>query len=220
MPTPYTPVDVLVTGHGHDPESVQAARREVRYRKLVVLSSTPDDPGLDDLTRHEELGGVEVQVIPVDDTDLMGILEVAQGVGAAHKEDHIRIHVGGGPNLVTSALLLAAYQAGLPAFFCHSVGPSAPGAPGRETTAHLPVLVKASVEDRFRDIDRAILVALDPAGHTRPLVELAGADWTMSAVRSALLRLKGLGVVHATPQEACLTPTGRWFADHLRNMVR
>lgn len=192
------PVKVLVTGYGADREAVDAARRTVPYDRLVLLAA--GDVDVAELREMEGLAGVEVDVRPVDVHDMAGALASACAILDAHARDDVRVHVAGGPNAVANALLLAAFQKGVDAFYCHARG-----------TTSLPVAAQVRLEDRFTATERAVLCALPAEGE----VQVAALDvLPATTVKDVLLRLRKQGLVRATHLAASLTPTGAYYRAH------
>lgn len=190
-------MNVLISGHGADRDAVDAARRAVRYDVLVLLTSDAGD--LHALRENEELAGVRVEVRPVDEHDLAACLAAACAAIDAHARDEVRLHVAGGPNLLSDALLLAAFQKGVDAFYCHARG-----------TTWLPVAAKVRLEDRFSEHERAVLLAL-PADGEVALDAIPGAAGT---VKGVLLRLRAQGLVRADHRRAGLTAAGAYWRGH------
>lgn len=196
-------MNVLVTGHGHDRDVVDASRRAVRYDVLVLLTTRPGD--LADLRANEELAGVRVEVREVDGHDMTACLAAACAAIDAHARDEVRVHVAGGPNLVANALLLAAFQKGVDAFYCHAREGEA------WKTTSLPVAAKVALVDRFTATERAVLLALPATGET-PLAALDVLP--LPTVKDVLLRLRSRGLVTADHLRAALTPTGAYYRAH------
>lgn len=195
-------MDVLVSGHGEDRGALDAARRLVPYHRLVLFTSGNDAKEVDALRENESLANVRVDVVRVDAGDFLACLEAGRAAMKAGPKDRVRVHVAGGPNLLTSALLLAAFLEGREAFYCHARGVS-----------WLPVAVEVRVEDRFQPADRSVLQTLPPKGESE-VTTLSVEGLTPFATKGALLRLRALGLVRADHQKASLTPTGRYYREH------
>lgn len=195
-------MNVLVSGHGADRDAVNAARRTVPYGRLVLLSARPDDEELARLTEMEALANVQVDVRAVDSADLMACLAAGRAVVEEHARDEVRVHVAGGPNVLTSALMLAAFQKGVEAFFCHPRGVS-----------RLPVARSVDLAERFTDVERAVLVALPHAADARVADVAAGAH-APQTVKAALLRLRRAGLVRSGGDVVALTDAGRYYRAH------
>lgn len=193
---------ILLSGHGEDRAALDAARRAVAHQRLVLLSHKPDSEDLQTLREMEALAGVAVEVRPVDPADLHGCLMEARGVLKREAQHEVHVHVAGGSNLVASALLLAAFQHGVDAFYCHPRGVS-----------RLPVILDAELAERFNEADRAIMLALPEHG-PRELADLARNGLHPSAVKTVLLRLRNLGVVKANHERAELTSAGCYYRRH------
>lgn len=194
---------VLVSGHGYERPPLDAARRTVAYDRLILLTTRPDSKELATLNENESLAGIDVQAHAVDPDDYAATLAVANQVLEAEKGRAVTVHVAGGPNLVTSALLLASFQRGVTAFFCHERGVS-----------QLPVIRSAAFIERFDETQRHILTALSPS-FTTLHEELVPPGGTVGAVRTALRHLKTHGLVEADAKIASLTPTGEYYREHL-----
>lgn len=197
---------ILVSGHGHERDPLDAARRSVPYDKLVLLTTKPDAKDLKAVKENEELAGITVQTHAVDEHDFTATLATANRVIDAEKRASIVVHVAGGPNLVTSALLLASFQRGVTAFFCHERGIS-----------HLPVIRSASFIERFDPTQRHVLLALS-ATVKKPHEELVPEGTSLSTVRGALRALKTNGLVEADAKIASLTATGEYYRTHLASI--
>lgn len=190
---------ILLSGHGHERAPLDAARRSVPYDKLILLTTRPNAPDLQALRENEELAGITVDVHPVDAHDLLGTLAVANRALDTEKKATATIHVAGGPNLVTSALLLASFQRGVTAFFCHERG-----------TSYLPVIRTATFHERFDEAQRHVLLTLNTKSGQKHEA-LVTPTTTLSNIRTALRALKSTGLVHADATTASLTPTGEYY---------
>lgn len=193
---------ILVSGHGEDRDALDTARRTEPYDKLILLSTRPDSRDLQNLIENERLAHVEVVILPVARGDLLGALSQAQRAFARGPSDSLVVHVAGGPNLITSALLLACFEHGVTAFYCHERGIS-----------RLPVIKRATFVDRFSEAEASVLRALLPGRRTshEDLAEGIG----INSVRKALLRLHNLRLVDADAATASLTATGEYYHKHL-----
>lgn len=189
-------MSTLLSGHGADDDALAAARRRARYSRLVLLSSAPDDPALAELRENETLAGVDVQVVAVDPADLLACLRAANGVLLAGRAGGVRVHAGGGPNLVASALVLAAFERGVEAFWCHARG-----------VTRFPVAAAVDLAERFSDDERRLLVAMPTRG-TLDVEPLSGPE------KRSLRALRDAGLVHADARRASLTATGRHYRAH------
>lgn len=198
---------VLLSGHGEDRAALDAARRAVAHRQLILFSSRPHAPDLAVLRESEDLAGVKVEVHAVDAADLMGCLQSASKVLEREARSDVRVHVAGGPNLVTSALLLAAFKHGREAFYCHARG-----------MATLPVAFESKLEDKISATDRNVLITLPPRGGEIALEALRPPNVEPGAVKGALLRLRKAGLVHANQEIASLTQTGRYYREQFARM--
>lgn len=199
---------VLVSGHGEDRAALDAARRAVAHRRLILFTSKPESADLATMREVEHLAGVVVEVHAVDPTDLLACLRDATAVLEREAQNEVHVHVAGGPNLVTSALLLAAFQRGSDAFFCHPKGIS-----------RLPVIFQAQLTERFNEADRALLGAI-PEDEPAEVMALASPELPITTVRASLLRLRKIGAVTADHQSASLTATGRYYREHLQGISR
>lgn len=193
---------VLLSGHGEDRAALDAARRAVAHQRLILFTHKPEDDSLVTLREMESLAGVAVEVRPVDPADLLGCLAEARRVIEREAQHDVQVHVAGGSNLVASALLLAAFQHGIDAFYCHPRGVS-----------RLPVILRSDLTERFNEADRAILLALPEHGE-KELGELVGEGRQPTTVKASLLRLRALGVVKADHERAELTNAGRYYRRH------
>lgn len=199
---------VLVSGHGYERPPLDAARRTAPYDKLVLLTTRPEGQELAELIENETLAGIKVETHAVDPDDLTATLATANRVIDAEKKGSVKVHVAGGPNLVTSALLLASFQRGVTAFFCHERG-----------TSYLPVIQAAAFQERFDDAQRHVLLTLTTkGGHKHE--ELVTLTSTLSNIRTALRVLKKAGLVHADATTASLTPTGDYYRAHLASLKK
>ena len=196
-------MNVLLTGHGQDRDAVDAARRAVPYDKIILLTTTPKANDLDSLRGNEELAGIRVALHTVDPDDMLGTLNTANRLIEAEKGNHVRVHVAGGPNLVTSALLLASFQQGTTAFFCHERG-----------TSYLPVIRSATFPERFDESERHILLELPPNG-SRSHEDVAPKGSTLSAARAAIRALRDAGLVQSDAHTVSLTHTGAYYRAQL-----
>jgi hypothetical protein len=197
---------VLVTGHGADAFAVNKARRTVPYRTLVLVTADARAGDLTALKETEALMNVDVRVEPVDAADFMSVLETANRILDAHAPDVVKVHVAGGPNLVTNALLLAAFQKGVEAFYCHPKGVS-----------RLPVAKSVDLVERFNGTQRRVLAGI-PAKGAMPLKDLIIVTGLAAAtVKSALLRLRQQGLVDANHERAGLTSVGRYYRAHFQD---
>lgn len=196
-------MNVLLSGHGEDREALDAARRRVAHRKLVLFTTRSEAAGLAALRESEALAGVAVEVHAVESSDLLGCLRAATAVLEREAKNDVRIHVAGGSNLVASALLLAAFERGIDAFFCHPRGIS-----------RLPVIFRAELAERFNETDRALLRELPTSG-TAELESLAQATMPLTTVKAGLLRLRAVGAVTADHRNAALTSTGKYYREQL-----
>ncbi len=195
-------MSVLLSGHGADEDALAAARRLTPYSRLVLVSSAPRSPEAREIVELERLAGVAVELRGVDADDFLSCLATARGAIDDYRREDLRVHVAGGPNLVASALLLAAFQRGVPAFFCHPRG-----------VCDLPVAVAIEVDDRFGPAERAVLVALPPEGEAAvAAIEPPGVS--PAAVKGALLRLRAKGLVRANAARAALTSVGAYYREH------
>lgn len=198
---------VLLSGHGDDLDLVNAARRAVAYRTLVLLTPEPADEAIARMREVEALAKSEVRVRKVDARDMLGCLRTAVAEIEAARRPGVRVHIGGGPNLLTNALLLAAFQAGVEAFLCHAKG-----------TTFLPVPQGVSFEEAFTVAERAVLLRLAP-GRSSAVEDLADPHLGTSGVRTVLYRLRRRGLVEASPASARLTATGVYYRAHLERFA-
>ncbi|HLE98196.1 MAG TPA: DUF6293 family protein [Candidatus Thermoplasmatota archaeon] len=199
---------VLVTGHGEMPDAVKAARRLVPHGKVVVLTTKADDPEFATMREDAKLERVQVEIHAVEAMDLDKCLAAAKKVLDSHARDEVRIHVAGGPNLLTNALLLAAFERGIDAFYCHEHGVS-----------HLPIAVTVKVEDRFTEYEREVLLAMPSEGDIT-VPDLARRGPSTQGMKGALRKLRERGLVHATHETARLTPVGLYYQGHFRRARR
>ncbi len=195
--------NVLVSGHGADPDAFNGARRAARHTTLAILTTTPDATDLVELRAHEALANVAIEIHGVDAADFAGALETADAVLDSYARDDVRVHVAGGPNLVTSALLLAAFRRGMEAFYCHARGIS-----------RLPIARHVDLSERFSQTDRAVLLALDPNFDTPMATIISATGLGAMAVKSSILRLRREGLLRATHESAALTATGAYYRNH------
>lgn len=196
-------MNVLVSGHGADRTSLDAARRLSVYQRLLLLSSDASSRDLDTLRENESLAGVSVEVVEVDGHDLLACLSSAKALLARHRHDRVTVHVAGGPNLLTSALLLAAFEEGREAFYCHARGVS-----------RLPVATEVRLEDRLGPEERDVLLSLPETGAT-PLDAVEVPGRSPASVKAALLRLRKAGLVTTADAAVRLTSTGAHYRRHL-----
>ncbi|HVL48932.1 MAG TPA: hypothetical protein VM889_10280 [Candidatus Thermoplasmatota archaeon] len=193
----------LLTGHGLDREAFDAARRLVGRSRLVVVTADPKSVEMDAVRENERLTGVDVDVVGVDAADLLGTLAAARAAIQAHRKGGVRVHVGGGPNLVTTALMLAAFEEGVEAFFCHARGVS-----------RLPVAVSVKLADRILETDRGVLLALPVKGEATQAALSATSGLAPATLKGALLRLRKAGLVRADHLTASLTAAGHYYRSH------
>lgn len=192
-----------MSGHGEDNVALDTARRTVPYDKLVLFTTKPESSDWRELVANEELANVSVEKIPVRRDDFLGTLAKATKLIAENSDASIHLHVAGGPNLVTSALLLASFEQGTTAFYCHERGVS-----------WLPVIKRATFTDRFSKSEAHVLRTLRP-GQRPTHEEIAGTALHVSTVRAALYRLQKQHLVEADAKTAELTPNGAHFRQHL-----
>lgn len=195
-------MSVLISGHGTDRDAMDAARRITSYRTLVLLTPSPGAEELAAILENESLAGASVELVGVDAADLHACLREARAAITRHARTDVRVHVAGGPNLLTSALLLAAFHEGREAFYCHPHGVS-----------RLPVALDVKLEDRLTPAEQKVLLALE-ATPTR--LDTLSADISAAALKGTLLRLRRARLVDATHEIARLTPAGAYYRDHLR----
>lgn len=182
----------LVTGHGEDAQAVNAARRSVPYRRVVVFTTKPASKDLKALRESESLAGNAVEIREAK--DFLNAWSDARLFLSAERE--AVVHVSGGSNLLASALLLAALQTGREAFSCHARG----------VTVFPPGLT-VTIDDALAPDERALLAKL-PGG-------VADVTRMTSAEKTALLALRRRGLVEADARAARLTPVGRSWRTHL-----
>lgn len=133
--------------------------------------------------------------------DLRELVMTATAEFDRNRAGRVVVHVGGGPNYLSHALMLAAFDRGHEAFFCNPKG-----------IARLPIATRVSIEDRFSPAEASVVRALRPVAASR-LESLKVAGLSSSEIKGALLRLRDKDLVKADNLSARLTPLGRYYRE-------
>lgn len=194
---------ILISGHGKDRAALDAARRAIGYDKLVLITHRPAADDLQEILANEKLAEAIVEIHEVPADDFLAALASATAVLTASPDDSVTVHVAGSTNMVTSALLVAAFERGVTAIFCHERGIS-----------RLPVIHQATFVDLLSKADITVILNLS---HARRVEHdaLARGGITLNMVRASLQRLRKMGFADPDGKTACLTPTGLYYQRHL-----
>ncbi len=111
------PQRTLVATMGTDDRQVLPAMRLMPYDRLVLVAAEEafESAGFRRLEAIEPL----LHRVPVDPYDFLSCLEaVRQAVREASRDGPVRMSVGGGSKILSSAAILAAFQEGVEAWYC------------------------------------------------------------------------------------------------------
>jgi hypothetical protein len=180
---------LLVSASGS--EDLHRARRTLGYEKLVVVAPQAKAEGL----KPELPEGAEL--VQVEGHDLLGCLEVFEGLLRRHAKDEVRMAVDGGTTALSAAAFLACLSHGKEAWFTlHKV-------------VRLPVLASRPLAKRFADDEAAVLRALEGKLAIPDLAERCALD--EERVKAALLALRRHEAVRTDAGGAQVTELGAYY---------
>ena len=184
---------ILVSTFGSgDGDKVLDAMRAIPYDRLVLVGDAgamaSDDFAR--LSQLESMAGQGIAYQQIDGMDFMDLVEmVSEVLNSLRAEDGRRntvvLNISGGPKLLGDAALFAAFRWGVEAYHCEG------------TVTRLPVLTRATAEDRFSGAQIQFLLCVNGGcGTLEDVMHKLGVSGRQSVER-LLRELKKAGLVRA-----------------------
>lgn len=184
---------ILVSTFGSgDGDKVLDAMRATPYDRLVLVGDA-EAVASDDfahLKQLESMAGQAIAFQQIDGMDFMGLVEMVSEVLTSLRTENgctntIVLNISGGPKLLGDAALFAAFRWGVETYHCDG------------TVTRLPVLMRATAEDRFTNAQIQFLLCVrGGCGTLEDVMHKLGASGRQSVER-LLRELKKAGLVSA-----------------------
>jgi hypothetical protein len=203
---------VLVCTFGYSADKILAAVKHLPAPRLVLVTSQENlqRPGYEELAEIMRDLGVEMSVCLVDKFDFMdGLEKVSRLLDDLKKDKHeVVMNISGGVPLLSDAAILAAFHAGVPAYYVDE----------RNVRIRLPVLKDVKTGPKLnRDESRALLAVKN--GTDFRSVDVGDGPWGIRA-RKAMLSLKAQEFIRTEGTTCFLTQSGEVTADWIRRCQR
>jgi hypothetical protein len=203
---------VLVCTFGFSADKILAALKHLPAPMLVLVTSEENlkRPGYAELENVMHDLGVQMEVCLVDKFDFMdGLEKVSRLLDDLKKEKHeVVMNISGGVPLLSDAAILAAFHAGVPAYYVDE----------RDVRVRLPVLKDVKTGPKLtRDESRALVNLRN--GTDFYSVDIGDGPWGLRA-RKAMLSLKSQQFIRTEGTICYLTQSGEVTADWIRRCQR
>jgi hypothetical protein len=199
---------VLVCTFGFSIEKILAAMKHLPSPRLILVTS---DENLQ-RPKYQELRGIlkdlgqKVEIFKVDKFDFLSSLErITELLNDLLEERHeVVLNISGGVPLLSDAAILAAFHAGVPAYYVDD----------SNLMVRLPVLKGAKTEPRLTRGESKALLAIRDGMDFRD-VDIGEGPWS-DGVKTALQSLKKGGFLRTDGVLCYLTTSGQATADWIR----